>query len=65
MYTLTKIVQNQRPNARARTHVRVRRMHSKCTKVGSGGTKWGKGGELMHFRKCKPLNLQQTSETTD
>ena len=42
MYTLTKIVQNQRPNARARTHVRVRRMHSKCTKVGTCGTKWGK-----------------------
>jgi hypothetical protein len=44
MYTLTKIVQNQQPNARARTHVRVgtcTSAHIKCTKVGSGGTKWG------------------------
>ena len=66
MYTLTKIVQKQQPNARARTHVRVRRMHSKCTKVGTCGTKWGeREGGLMHFRKCKPLNLQQTPKKSD
>jgi hypothetical protein len=49
MYTLNKIVYKRIPlasrimrvGAWARTHVRVRRMHSKCTKVGNCGTKWG------------------------
>lgn len=65
MYTLTKIVQNQQPNARAYTWA--------CVQVRIvGGVRWASvglsgesGGGLMHFSKCKPPNLQQTSETTD
>lgn len=56
MYTLTKIVQNQQPNARARTHVRVQVRISSARRWGLvvlSGERW---------RGIDALQKVQTSE---